>query len=389
MSAGATPFSLVLGGPFHALLRRLRLAGEDGLPTRRTALLLALLAWLPGAVLAVADYLAHSNPGALSYFQDYIAYIRCLVAIPIVVVTERAAHRRLTPITDQFLDAGLIESRSIPAFQSALERADRLSGSRWVEGGLVMVVMVLAVLGGTLDIELGGFDWDGRVEDGVVVYTWAGVWSHWVVKPFFQFLVLRWFWRFAVWGWLLYRISRLKLNLVAFHPDQTGGLGFLSVYPMVFAGLVFSLSAALAAQLVSEVYANGVPEHLLWSLILAWIGFVVLVFVGPLAVFVQPLYNLREQAIFQLSRLAGEHQRAFTRKWLDGTMRGDELLGSADVSSASDLGPIGASPYTMRTLPFTWPMLAHLALTAGVPMLAVAATQMPLSELLGLLTSVL
>ncbi len=389
MSTGAAPFSLVLGGPFHDLLGRLRLVGADRLPTRRTALLLALLAWLPAAALAVADYLFHGNPGALSYFQDYIAYIRCLVAIPIVVVTERAAHRRLTPVTDQFLTAGLIDQRSMPAFQAALARADRLSGSRWVEGALVIVVMVLAVLGANLDIELGGFDWDGRVEDGVVVYTWAGVWSHWVVKPFFQFLVLRWFWRFAVWGWLLYRISRLKLNLIAFHPDQTGGLGFLTVYPMVFGGLIFSLSAALAAQLVSEVYATGVPQHLLWSLLVAWVAFVVAVFVGPLAVFVRPLYNLREQAIFELSRLAGEHQRAFTRKWLDGSMRGDDLLGSADVSSASDLGPIGASPYTMRTLPFTWPMLAHLALTAGVPMLAVAATQMPLSELLGLLASVL
>jgi len=48
-------FSLVLGDPFHRMLHHLGLTGEDQLPTLRAALILALLAWLPPALLAVAD----------------------------------------------------------------------------------------------------------------------------------------------------------------------------------------------------------------------------------------------------------------------------------------------------------------------------------------------
>lgn len=50
----AVRFSLVTGGPFHAALKCLGLTGADELPTRRAALSLALLAWLPPALLAVA-----------------------------------------------------------------------------------------------------------------------------------------------------------------------------------------------------------------------------------------------------------------------------------------------------------------------------------------------
>ena len=160
---------------------------------------------------------------------------------------------------------------------------------------MLVVVIGIAVFGITLDVGLGGFNWDGRVVDGGVELTLAGAWSHWIVKPLFQFLVLRWIWRFVVWGWLLFRISSLPLKLVAYHPDRSGGLGFLSVYPMVFSGLIFAMSAVVAAQLVSEVMSDGMAGQMVWSLIASWCIFVLLVFVGPLAVFLKPLYLLRER----------------------------------------------------------------------------------------------
>ena len=121
---------------------------------------------------------------------------------------------------------------------------------------------------------------------------------------------------------------------------------------------------------------------------IAWVAFVLLVFVGPLMVFLRPLHRLRERSIFRLGRIASEHQAAFKRKWLDQEVSGHELLGSADISSASDIVPIAAAPYSLRVLPVSIPMVIQLAGAAGVPMLVVVATQMPLKEFVGYLVGI-
>ena len=380
MAGNARGFSLVIGGPFHTLLSRLRLVGEDRLPTVLAALVLAMIAWLPSALLSVADHLYSGSTVALSYFTDYTAYIRGLLAISVMVITERAAHLRLTPIVNQFTEAHLIDAGSEEQYRDELRRADERSSSSVAELTLLIFVVLVAVFGTRLDLELGGFEWDGHVVDGQAVYSWAGWWSHWVTKPLFQFLVLRWFWRFAVWGWLLFRVSRMRLRLVAYHPDRSGGLGFLSVYPMVFSGLIFALSSVLGAELVSEFHRGAMSLEFQRATMLGWVVFMLLVFVGPLAVFVSPLHRLREQSIFRMGRIASEHQAAFQQKWLASGATGADLLGSADVSSASDIAPVAAAPYTLRVLPVTVPMAINLAVAAGVPMLVVLATEMPLKE---------
>ncbi len=387
MTTSMEQFSLVIGGPFHALLSRLRLLGADGLPTLRAAIILVLIAWLPPALLSVVDYLYNGSERALSYFSDYTAYIRFWLAIGVMVMTERSAHFRLTPVVNQFFHARLICEESMERFRAAVKKADDRSSSAIAELVLLLMLYLAAIFTAKFDLELGGFDWDGRIVEGNAEYSMAGLWSHWISKPLFLFLLLRWCWRFAVWGWLLFQVSRMRLQLVAYHPDRSGGLGFLCVYPMVFSGLIFAVSSVVAAQLVSEIYNAGISRELLQPLILAWIVFVLLIFIGPLAVFVRPLYQLREQAMFGLGRIASEHQAAFQKKWMASQAAGGDLLGSADVSSASDLAPIAASPYSMRVLPVTLTAVIYLALTAGAPMLAVLATQMPLSEFLDFLAS--
>jgi hypothetical protein len=383
MTANVAQFSLVFGGPFHDLLNRLRLLGPDRLPTLGAALTLTLIAWLPPAFLSLADYWYSENSSALSYFSDYTAHIRYLLAIGVMVVTERTAHQRLTPIVNHFIDARLIRDDHLERFGRVLKRADDRSSSALAESAILAIVMLVAILGTTLDLELGSeFDWDGSVVDGHAEYSLAGLWSHWISKPLFMFLVLRWIWRFAVWALLLFKTSRMRLRLVAYHPDRSGGLGFLSVYPTVFSGFIFALSCLVAAQLVSEIRRMGIPVEQLQWMVLAWIGLVFLTFAGPLTVFGHPLYKLREQAIFNLGRIASEHQLAFQQKWMESQASGGELLGSADVSSAADLAPIASSPYSLRMFPITLSVLIQLALSAGLPMLAVVVTQMPLREFL-------
>ena len=136
---------------------------------------------------------------------------------------------------------------SVGRFKAALKTADDCSSSTLAEALLFVGVIAFAAFATPLELAYGVFNWDASLVEGEPDYTPAGWWSHWIGTPLFQFLALRWAWRFGVWGLLLFRISRMPLRLVAYHPDRSGGLGFLSIYPMVFSGLIFALSSNLAS----------------------------------------------------------------------------------------------------------------------------------------------
>ena len=388
MAGSAPQFSLVIGGPTHRLMGRLGLLDPDQMPTWRGALILAGIAWLPPALLSSASYFISDNPAALSYFIDYPTHIRYIVAISIMIITERTAHFRLMPIVHHFHEARLIDDGALPEYHRNVAKADRLTASRLAEACILVAVLVAAAATRSLDIEFDVFEWDGRVVDGQAIHSWAGAWSHWVSKPLFIYLLLRWIWRFLVWGWLLLRISMMPLSLLVSHPDRSGGLGFLSIYPTIFSGFLFALSCVLAAQLVSEAMITDISFEQLRLIIVSWVGLMFLGFVAPLLFFARPLYRLREQAIFRLGKLASEHQRAFEERWLSVEASGDELLGSEDVSSVADLEPVAVSPYTLRLIPLTLGVSVQLFLSIAIPMLAVALTRVPFSALVERLLSV-
>lgn len=63
-------FSLVAGGPFHALLGAAGLLATDQLPRMRAAVILMLVAWLPPALLAAVLSLIDDGYAGWGYFAD-------------------------------------------------------------------------------------------------------------------------------------------------------------------------------------------------------------------------------------------------------------------------------------------------------------------------------
>jgi len=62
-------FSLVMGGPFHAMLRGFRLTGANQLPSWGAARCLALLAWLPPALFVVYQSLTDASQNHLAFHR--------------------------------------------------------------------------------------------------------------------------------------------------------------------------------------------------------------------------------------------------------------------------------------------------------------------------------
>ena len=374
-------FSLLVGGPFHTVLRRLGLLGADQLPTWRAAISVALFAWLPLALLAVAQSLVDDRFPGWGFFTDWTVHARYLVAIGVMIATERYADGRLAILAREFRQAQLVSDDGLPAFAAAVAIADRRSSSALAEGIILAAALAVSAVTVPYAVKLAGSSWEGTVVTGEVVLSWAGEVARFVSNPVFAFLVLRWLWRFFVWTVLLYRISRLPLQLAPLHPDRSAGLGFLSIYPGVFKGFVFALSCVFASTMLKDLAVERHSSETVWIALAIWVAVVLVLFLGPLLVFVAPLLALREKALLEYGRLANQHHLAFHRKWIGEARSGEEMMGSPDASSASDLNATVQAVRELRFVPVDVAAVIQLAFAAGIPLLAVVATQMPLMDL--------
>jgi hypothetical protein len=375
-------FSLVTGGPFNRALRRIGLVGADQLPTLRALIVLALLAWLPPALLAVAQSLYDSSYSGWSYFTDWTVHARYLIAIAAMVATERYADGRLVTLARHFRKARILSDEGHSAFQAALAAADRRSSSALAEGLILAVALGWSSVSVPLVVEIAGSSWEGTVVNGHAVLSWAGEATRFLSNPLFLFLVLRWFWWFGVWTVLLYRIARLPLQLAPLHADGAAGLGFLAIYPGIFSGLAFALSCVIASAMVKDLALQQHAQNVVWLAIALWLVFNLVLFIGPLLVFAYPLYVRREQALIEYGRLANQHNLAFHQKWIGEGRRGEELMGSSDLSAVTGLAASIKAVESIRIVPVDRAAFLQLLGAAGIPMLAVVATQIPLADIL-------
>jgi hypothetical protein len=194
------------------------------------------------------------------------------------------------------------------------------------------------------------------------------------------FLMLRWLWRFWVWTALPLRISRLPLQLMALHPDRSAGLGFLAIYPSIFNGFILALSTVIASAMLKELGLAVQSTQTVLFASTGWIAINLVLFLGPLLVFVRPLYEVREQALLEYGRAASQHHLAFHRRWIETARNGEDLTGSPDFSSVADLNDSVQAVLEMRVVPVDVAALLQIVVTAGLPLLAVIATQVPLPD---------
>ncbi|MEH6584729.1 MAG: hypothetical protein V7754_22570 [Halioglobus sp.] len=375
-------FSLVSGGAFHALLRRLGLLSDDGLPRAKAALTLALLSWLVPTLTAVVQTWREDAYSGWGIFSDATVYARYLVAVWVMIATERFADGRIKVLVDHFQGAQLLVGQAREKFADAVRRADQSSGSYRAEGLILLIALSWSFLNIHLIATVSQSSWESVVVDGTSQLSWAGEISALTSGTLFLFLVLRWFWRFGIWANLLAHIARLDLQLMPLHPDRAGGLGFLTLFPSTFSGLVFALGCVISGVIIKALSLAHYSEQTIWLAVATWLLLVLMVFLGPLLVFARPLYNSRERGLLEYGRLAHLHHLEFHRKWFGQSGVDAKLLGSPDPSSVSDLNASVQTALDMHLIPIDKTIVIQLLLAAGLPLIAVVLYVMPLADLL-------
>jgi len=188
--------SLVRYDLFFRAQRAVGLVPRTGLGIVRRAIAYALVTWLPIAVWVAFAGRAVSGTVDEPLLQHFGVNVRCLIAIPLLVLAEGMAHATMQRLLPQFVRAGLVTD--VAAFASTLESVKRLRDRTlpWVViGAVALAWTVLAP-----DTHQGhDVRWaEDAVHPGSVGF--GGWWYLYVARPVYLTLALAlaWLWRIVL-----------------------------------------------------------------------------------------------------------------------------------------------------------------------------------------------
>lgn len=384
-------FSLVLGGPLFQLLRRTHLADDALMMVRQRIIVIALLAWLPLLLLSALEGNLWSDSTGVPFLFDVEVHIRFLVVLPLLILAELVVHRRMRPLLQQFVERNLIPENAMTRFEAAVASAFRLRNSVLAE--LLLIAFVYGV--GILIVwrqytALDTTTWYATASAGGLQLSLAGMWFGYVSLPFFQFLLIRWYFRLFIWARFLWQVSRIELSLIPTHPDHLGGLSFVSGQIYAFTVLAVAHGALLAGNLANRIFFLGAELTQFKVEIGLMVIFMMCLILGPLLFFEPQLAQAKRKGSREYGVLAERYVREFDTKWLRGGAPANEpLLGSADIQSLADLGNGYQVVRGMRIVPIKRDDLLRLVGATLAPLVPLALTMMSLEELLKKLMGVL
>ncbi|MFL6374526.1 MAG: hypothetical protein ACJ73D_07680 [Pyrinomonadaceae bacterium] len=382
--------SLVQGGPVFQLFCWMRLSDRDLNRPYRRAIFVAALAWIPLLILSIVDGRAHGNGIGIPFLDDISAHVRFLIALPALIIGDKFAQEMIGPRIREFLDRMVVRERDIPRFKAAIDSAHSMRDSILLEAGLMIVVYSVGLWVWSSQIASATSSWYAAPDGTKMNVALAGYWLVFVSLPIFQFLLVRWYLRIAIWLVFLLRVSRLDLRLIATHADRLGGIGFLGEAAFGFAPLLFAQGA-----LISAVTANGIlysGRHLtdLYLEIGAFVILLVASVLGPLCVFSPKMVIAKLQGLMKYGTLASKYVAGFDTKWIGGVNPQDEtLLGTGDIQSLADLGTSYAVLHSMRPVPFDLNALVWLLGVTLLPLVPLVFFTFSIEELFDKLWKIL
>jgi len=383
----ATSFTLMHGGLIHRMATLLPRPGAHRLAV--AAIVAGCIAYLPLVVLAAIQDVLYGSHVALPLVADWSALVRFAIAIPLLILAEIGVDRRMSEAVDLFRTEGVVTPEVRPEFESALQRLTRSLGSVLPELILLVIAFGSAWAGSLGKLPIAISSWRMTIPGDDATKTMAASWLHLVSLPLFRFLVLRWLWRIFLWSRFLFRVSRMKLQLIPTHPDGAAGLGFLGIAHTSFSALLVPLSLTAGARGVYWVLYGGGTLESLRSALVAFLILALALTLGPLFVFLPKLLDTKRRGLAEYGILASDYTQRFDSKWVKGKVSGDEILGSGDIQSLADLGNSYAAIRNMRFVPATLANAVTVAMAAALPLLPVLAVIIPVEKILGVLLQLL
>jgi hypothetical protein len=347
----------------------------------RRMLVIATVAWLPLLLLSTLQGTAFGNTVPIPFVEDIQTHVRFLIALPLLIAAEIVVHRRIRFVVNQFVERDIIAPEDLPAFRAAIDSTLRLRNSPIIELALLALVYTLGLWLWRHEIALNVRSWYASDEGGAARLTAAGYWNMFVSVPIFQFVLLRWYFRFFLWFRFLFQVARLPLRLLASHADRAAGLGFLGVSINAFALVLLAQGALLAGLIASQILFAGRDLLSFKVQMLSFLVFFNGVTLLPLTVFTPHLVQAKRNTAREFGRLVSRYTNEFHRKWIQGGAPPDEpLLGSSDIQSLADLGNSFTVVRETRLVPFSLRDVGRLVAVSAVPFVPLLLTIFSLND---------
>jgi hypothetical protein len=369
--------SLFEGGPSYRAQRAVGLIHHNqGNRGRQIAFLIAV-GWLPLLLITL-----FSNPGAaLSLLTEYRVYARMVIAVPVLMIGEFLMDSRFRTAFMHIRHAGILDAPDLEYMDSVIATLVRIRDSILPELTILVIVIVHTATG--YKSQVNDMPWLAQGAGADLQLTAAGWYSILVSALIFQFLFVLSLWRWLLWAFFLFKLSRRDLKVVPTHPDGHGGLGFLGEPSSAFAPVALAATAVIGATWRHQILHQG--AHLIDFKLpaIALVVIVALLALGPLVFFIYPLAALRRRGIREYGVLGQIVSADFHTKWIShGAGRQTELLQASDSAALNNFGQDYKRIEDLKPFPADIGSLYTLAAAIAIPALPTVLAEIPLAVVL-------
>jgi hypothetical protein len=293
--------------------------------------------------------------------------------------SETILNPRMSAFANGLLRRGIVTQEQAPALNAIITRVCRLRDSWLLEALCLLAALSMSFGVGWLDTfgNTAHFSPD-RITGGG---AWAAWWYWYICLTVFRFLLVRTVLRVILWAYFTWRVSRLKLRLLAMHPDCSGGLGILVTVQMQFIPLVLGFAILRSAQFAEEISSGTMTLDAIYPGVAVLILLNLIFVIGPVLVFGPKLWRTRLDGLVDYMAMAEDYVGKFDKKWVRTKPQAESILGTPDLQSLSDLANSVEIVLKMRLIPTNMRVLTYIVGAVAVPMLPLALFKFPITDI--------
>ena len=371
---GEREASLVRGGPFYRAQEAMHLLSAQRWNLGKRILIAVCVGWVPMVLLTL--FLKPDT--IMGLLKDYTVNFRMLIAVPVLLVGQVVMDSVFRMLVAHIRDAELLPSSERAKMDLTISRLIRLRDSFIAEA--IIVVIVYANVAGIIGTRMATAE--GWALSGVGTgqhVSLAGWYYALVSQLIYRFLLGISAWKWCLWVFFLFRLSRLDMQLIPTHPDQHGGVGFLGMSPIAIAPTVFVVCGAIGSTWRTQILHHGAHLMNFKIDVIILLLIMLIVAIGPLIFFVPKLARLLRQGILQYGTLGQIHSVDFHKKWiLNRKGHEDEFLTAPEISALTDYASSYEHVEKLQPFPLDRSGMVVLVLAIAIPLLPTVLTEVPL-----------
>jgi len=363
-------FSLFEGDLLNRAVLRLGVRSKRPFDVFLRTLIVFGITWGVMALLSIrtAWSLPPDAAYARNFFYDFAAYAQFFIGLPLYLIAERVIGASIRGASQDFHETGVISPEDIPELDRIEAEVSQLRLSYWPEVICIVTSFYLAFM--AFGPELVRPHGSGMVTWHVKPisptpflfwtlthwYTAAGFYATFFALPLQTYIWVRWVAKIWMWYRYLRLVSRFKLQLVASHPDSTGGIGFLSEVQGKFALLILAYGISGVVAVVGyKIAIEHAPVNLppVWGLVLGFVIGAPLLFLAPLLLFTKQLGRTKRRALAAFREKATVGAKRVEDGWLNRPYSDEtDVAVRGDLQQLEVLNKFYERIHGMRVVPF-------------------------------------